>query len=340
MQRKQGTIVSGIWLLPGYRKEGAVTLSDYRASTVGDEGNTYGFYGGYTSYWNFGVMCLGKIAKEANCDLVLWTDPYTERLLRMEEHQFVFDFKESTTKDYRLPIQEAWNTAKIKYFDLDSSSVIPHERFLQQQHNIGTLKKTVVRDVGTPYYSVVVSEKPNLALHTALECNTEQVYWIDTHMWSSSQICGLPSKTTDAILQTASGTYYTTMHDTMKHRPTECAFITAGNLMIAGGVFGGTRDGVVNALSAYKEHFPRYVSSWCNTDHIVLKYDSNNTLCAEIGEQLLPYPFAVCGNVTEQYVLTDLHRQGLLRNSFVSSDPDYWNIDSWPNLIKRTHESM
>lgn len=316
---KQGTIVSGIWLLPTYRQSGMSTIDDYRLSV--DEKGTNPIYGrGSVNGWNFGLMCLSKIAKEANCDLVLWTDPYTERILKMEEHQYVSDpHRIFTPVDCRLSIQEAWNTAKIKYYDLNSSALISHERWLQEQHNMGIVDTTVFpREVQTPYYSIVVSEKPNLLLQTALECNTDQVYWIDTHMWTSNGTsCGLFSgkSVDDTLQQVANGSFYTNMHDTMIHRPSECAFIWSSG-HFAGGVFGGTRDGVVKALSVYKEHFPNYVSRVCNYNLV----------------------YGPSSNVNEQAFLTQLYGEGILQNIFLSVDTGNYNVADWPALMKRTHE--
>lgn len=319
MNQKQGTIVSAIWLLPTYRESGMITIGDYRLSTAGKTANP--IYGrGSINGWNFGLMCLGKIAKEANCDLVLWTDPYTEHILRMEENQFISDpHRVFPTVDCRLSVQEVWNTAKIKYYDLDSSALIPHERFLQKQHNTGIFNTAIcAREVQTPYYTIVTCEKPNLLLDSALECNTDQVYWIDTAMWTSNATSGglQSGKSVDDILQIASGSYYTNMHDTMINRPGECLFMWSGG-RIAAGLFGGTREGVVAAMSVYKEHFPNYVSSVCNDN---LLYDHPNS------------------NVNEQKFLTDLYSEGLLPNSFIAVDTGNYDTANWPALMKRTHE--
>lgn len=343
---KRGTIVTGVWLLPNRRKKDATGLEDARREMVGRYGNSehplecqYGYYGGQPSHWNFGLVCVSRIAAEANCDLVVYTDALTESVLRHPSHHNIINAHPFFTQNMSEEIMRVWNSATIRHFEIESSSLLSIEKEIQHKYNCGNIRGTAesqVRDLRVPYYNIVVLEKPRIALDAAIKSQSEQVYWIDTHMWYSNAYAGLSAKTIDEVLQIANGDYFNKMYNVMKDRPSECCFIDSGGITLAGGVFGGSKSAMIDAMSVYTNEVLAQVGAW--TDYIKdreFAYDGDRW----IGNNLHGRPVdPMVVQFTEQALLTRLHREQKIK-VFTSFDSRSWDFHLWPALIEQTHRT-
>jgi len=348
---KRGTIVTGIWLLPGRRKKGATNLEEARRHMFKEYCHTdypyplecqYGYYGGQPSHWNFGLVCVAKIAAEAGCDLVVYTDPFSETILKHPSHHNIINAIPNTfLRNMSKEIMDAWNFATIRQFDIDSTSLISLEREIQHKYDCGNIRGNALipREFGIPYYSPLVSEKPRIALDGAIKSESEQVYWIDTHMWYSNNNGGLSAKSIDEVLQQANGDYFNKLYNVMSERPDQMCIVSAGGLTLAGGIFGGTKSATMNALGVYASDIQAQHDEWAN--HLKdreLVYDANENW---IGDKLCNVGTIVDTmrvHWNEQELLSRLHKDQKI-NLFVTVDPRMWDFHLWPALIEQTHRS-
>lgn len=345
---KRGTIVTGIWLLPNRRRKDATALEDARRKMFGQYCNSeypyplecqYGYYGGHPSHWNFGLVCVSRIAAEAGCDLVVYTDAFSESVLRHPSHHNVINAHPFFTRNMSEEITSVWNSATVRHFELESSSLLPIEKEIQHKYNRGNIRGTAeaaIRDLRVPYYNVVVLEKPRIALDAAIQSQSEQVYWIDTHMWYSNAHAGLSAKSIDEVVQVATGDYFNKMYNVMKERPSECCFIDAGGMTIAGGVFGGTKSGMIDAMSVYANEAQAQVGAW--VDYIKdreLAYEGDRWIGDILHGRLVD---TMMVQFTEQALLTRLYREQKIK-AFVSFDSRQWDFHLWPTLIEQTHRT-